>query len=446
MFALEISFQDGVSQPEMIFLRRPQALVGASDYAHVFLEDMKELNYQLRFLRDLGRKFSCRSVGSGEEAQQGKKFEGTYDGSAAIDLGPVRLTVSALDCDLAFKENETPDRAGVRVLRQACSSNPPLFPAVVVRGNTPLVMSFVPDQPIYIGRSKVCALRLDSADISARHARMGYEGGDFWVEDLGSTNGTFINQQQISGRVTVPAGTAINLGREVSILGVTSEDQIVRATAVTNEVMQPSPHVDHRYPVLLAVSEVARPARVVMQPGGTVKIGRDPASDMWLGAPHVSRHHCSVSMTRNGSLSVTDHSTNGTAYDKGILQRGEILEAGNDPTVLDFGGGVTVALCFTADHEKVFATTHGSPHAFHKPKESPRSDTARELAEVVGTLTGMRLPETLDPERRGLRFRDRVVRLYRSLSFVGKVTFLFIPFAVVLMFFLVVGLVVPIFR
>lgn len=446
MFALEISFQDGVSQPEMIFLRRPQALVGASDYAHVFLEDMKDLRYQLRFLRDLGRKFSCRAVAGKDEGQAAKKFEGLYDGFTAVDLGPVKLTVSALDCDLALKENETPDRAGVRVLRQACSAPSPLFPAVVVRGNTPLVMSFVPDQPIYIGRSKVCALRLDSADISARHARMGYEGGEFWIEDLGSTNGTFINQQQISGRVAVPPGTPISLGREISVLGVTSEDQIARATSASSEAFKTAPSIDNRYPVLLAVSEVARPARLIMQPGGTVKIGRDPSSDMWLGAPHVSRHHCSVAMTRNGALSVTDHSTNGTAYDRGILQRGEILEVGAEPTVLDFGGGLTVAICLGAEHEKIFAASHGAVQAFGKTKEPARSDTARELAEVVGTLTGMRLPDSLDPERRNLRFRDRVIRLYRSLSLVGKITLLFIPFAVVLMFFMIIGLVVPIFR
>jgi pSer/pThr/pTyr-binding forkhead associated (FHA) protein len=446
MFALEISFQDGVSQPEMIFLRRPQALVGASDYAHVFLEDMKDLHFQLRYLRELGRKFSCRVVTAKEEGQHARKFEGMYDGSANFDLGPVRLAVTTLDCDLALKENETPDRAGVRVLRQACAFPPPLFPAVVVRGSTPLVMSFIPDQPIYIGRSKVCALRLDSADISARHARMGFEGGEFWVEDLGSTNGTFVNRQQISGRVTVPAGTPINLGREISVLGVTSEDQISRATTVPSEMLKTAPALDNRYPVLLAVSEVARPARLLLQPGGTVKIGRDPSSDMWLGAPHVSRHHCSVSMTKTGGLSVTDHSTNGTAYDKGLLKRGEILEMGSDPTVLDFGGNLTVAVCLNSEHEKVFAASHGSPQAFHKASDTPPTDTARELAEVVGTLTGIRVPGSLDPDRRNLTFRDRVIRLYRSLGVLGKMTLLFIPFAIVLMLFMLVGLIVPIFR
>ena len=50
MFALEISFKDGVSQPETILMRRPQALVGASDYAHVVIEDMKTLDYQLRLV------------------------------------------------------------------------------------------------------------------------------------------------------------------------------------------------------------------------------------------------------------------------------------------------------------------------------------------------------------------------------------------------------------
>lgn len=448
MFALEISFKDGVSKPVMVFERRPQAIVGGTEYAHVFVEDMRSLNFQLRLLRELGRRFRCKSIGARDDAQGAKKFEGVYEGSALVDLGPVKFNITALDSDLLVRDSEPPDRAGVRVLRQACATATPLFPAIVVRGSTPLVMSFVADQPLYIGRSKQCQLRLDSADISARHARMGYENGEFWIEDLGSTNGTFVNQQQISGRVGVPAGLPVVLGREISVFGVTSEDQIAQAVTFASEAYKAAPSVEGHYPVLLAVSEVARPARLLLQPGATVKIGRDPSNEMWLGAPHVSRHHCSVSMTRDGSISVADFSTNGTGYHAGVLKRGEMFELKGEPLVLDFGGNLTVAICFSAEHEGVFTATRGAANSFIKANTPQRSDPARELAEVVGTLTGIRVPDSVgaDPAAHGQNFFGRLVHLFRSLSIFGRMMLVFILVAVPLLAAMVLSLLIPLFR
>ncbi|MBX7145337.1 MAG: FHA domain-containing protein [Oligoflexia bacterium] len=446
MFALEIGFQDGVSRPVMVFERRPQAIVGGTEYAHVFVEDMRALNFQLRLLRELGRRFRCKAVGVRDETQGPKNFEGVYDGTAFIDLGPVKLNVTALDSDLIVRDGEPPDRAGVRVLRQVCATSSPLFPAVVVRGSTPLVVSFVNAQPIYIGRSKQCALRLDAADVSARHARMGYENGEFWIEDLGSTNGTFVNQQQISGRVSVPAGVPIVLGREISIFGVTSEDQIARAASIPSEMYKVPAAVQDTYPVLLAISEVARPARLVIQPGSTIKIGRDPVNDMWLGAPHVSRHHCSVIMTRDGSLSILDQSTNGTAYDGGVMKRGDSIDVPDQPMVLDFGGNITVAVCFNQEQEQAFAASHGAVNTFIKDKQPPRPDPARELAEVVGTLAGLNVGEGRDVGETRRSFVERLVRLYRSLSIFGRVMLLFIAVALPLLAAMVLSLIVPLLR
>ncbi len=368
MFALEITFKDGVSQPEMIFIRRPQAIIGASDYAHVVVEDLKALNTQLRLVRDLGRKFRCKPLGGeGSSIELSSLLEGTYEGEATLDLGPVKIHFTSLDIDLILRESEPPDRAGVRVLRQACAAPPPLFPAVVVGGSNPMVVSFVPDQPIYIGRAKQCALRLDSSDISAKHARLGYEGGEFWIEDLGSTNGTFLNQQQISGRVNIPPGTPIALGREVTVMGITSDDQIERAHHSPSEPPKRDAPA-RKYPVLISVSEVARPARLVLTPGASVTIGRDPSSELWLGAPHVSRRHCKFAMNPSGLITVTDSSTNGTAHDSGVLRKGDSLEIVKDPKVFDFGGGITVGICFDEEQERRYVGVMGAADAF-RPQE-----------------------------------------------------------------------------
>jgi len=446
MYALEITFRDGISQPEMIFIRRPQALIGASDYAHVVVEDMKELNFQLRLVRELGRRFRCKPVAVQENLQIPSMLEGSYEGEAAIDLGKIKFYVTALDFDLLLKENEPPDRAGVRVIRRVCSSAGPLFPAVVVRGNPPMVISFVPDQPIFIGRSKYCALRLDSAEISARHARLGYESGEFWIEDLGSTNGTYVNQQQISGRVNMPPGTPVTLGREVTIVGVVSEDQIEQAVKIQGAVVGRAAVVERKYPVLVSVSEVARPARVVIPPGATLTIGRDPGCDMWLGAPHVSRRHCSVEFSITGSLKVTDSSTNGTAYDGGVLKRGDVLNVGDTPRVLDFGGGVTVAICFNEAQEKEFTAALGSQWAFSKAVPGPPR-LERSTAPSSASLRWVN--PRLNRAERGVaklyvESVGQFLEFYRSLSLSARAFMIFIFLVLAMVVGVLISLLLPV--
>lgn len=50
--------------------------------------------------------------------------------------------------------------------------------------------------------------------ISGRHARLRWDGAQWWVEDLGSTNGTFVNRQPIPAgqEVEVPFGANLQLG------------------------------------------------------------------------------------------------------------------------------------------------------------------------------------------------------------------------------------------
>lgn len=367
MFALEIAFQDGVSQPEMIFIRRPQALIGATEQAHVVVDDMKQLDYQIRLVRDLGRTFRCNLVGGQGGTQVSGISRGFYDNEGQLNTGPVRLTITALDSDLLLREGEPPDRAGVRVLRASAAYSKPIYPAMVVRGQSPMVISFSHESPVYVGRSKQCEVRLESPDISARHARLGFEADQFWIEDLGSTNGTFINEQQISGRVTVPLGASIILGRETSIVGVRNEEELLEATRAAGDLPEMRGGAT-KYPILFSVSGVARPAKIALRVGDTVVLGRDPGSDMWLGAPHVSRRHCSVLVRAANELVVMDHSTNGTGYEDGILRNNDELILKSEPRVLNFGGEVTVSLCFSEAQEKSFIASGGAADTFASGK------------------------------------------------------------------------------
>lgn len=66
-----------------------------------------------------------------------------------------------------------------------------------------------------IGRNPECALILDDDFASGRHARIFHRDGAWFVEDLGSTNGTFVGGERLTGPVRVEAGTTLRIGKTV---------------------------------------------------------------------------------------------------------------------------------------------------------------------------------------------------------------------------------------
>jgi hypothetical protein len=63
-----------------------------------------------------------------------------------------------------------------------------------------------------LGRDVNNAIVLDDDFVSANHAVLTYRGRAWYLEDLGSTNGTFVNGSQIEGLVPVAFGDVIQLG------------------------------------------------------------------------------------------------------------------------------------------------------------------------------------------------------------------------------------------
>lgn len=57
-----------------------------------------------------------------------------------------------------------------------------------------------------LGRQAECDVLLTEGHTSRRHARLVQAEDGYWLEDLGSSNGTFINGNRISGRVKVALG------------------------------------------------------------------------------------------------------------------------------------------------------------------------------------------------------------------------------------------------
>lgn len=68
------------------------------------------------------------------------------------------------------------------------------------------------DLAVTIGRGAECDLQLNDTYLSSRHARLANDDGDLTIEDLGSTNGTYVNQELLSGRLLLERGDIIQVG------------------------------------------------------------------------------------------------------------------------------------------------------------------------------------------------------------------------------------------
>jgi pSer/pThr/pTyr-binding forkhead associated (FHA) protein len=71
------------------------------------------------------------------------------------------------------------------------------------------------DQQITIGRANDATLVLSDDYASSRHARLFPQNGQWVVEDLGSTNGTYLDRQKVTQPTPVPAGVPIRIGKTV---------------------------------------------------------------------------------------------------------------------------------------------------------------------------------------------------------------------------------------
>lgn len=70
-------------------------------------------------------------------------------------------------------------------------------------------------QPVLIGRADDSTLVLTDDYASTRHARLSPRGADWYVEDLGSTNGTYLDRAKVTTAVRVPLGTPVRVGKTV---------------------------------------------------------------------------------------------------------------------------------------------------------------------------------------------------------------------------------------
>src|SRR5688572_19447465 len=85
---------------------------------------------------------------------------------------------------------------------------------VLVDGRGPDSVDLVPPETL-LGRDESCHVTIPDSSVSHRHARIYHSDGEWHVEDLGSTNGTFVNERPLTRAMVLRPGDKVAIGRSV---------------------------------------------------------------------------------------------------------------------------------------------------------------------------------------------------------------------------------------
>lgn len=66
---------------------------------------------------------------------------------------------------------------------------------------------------VLLGRDPACDVCLDDPTVSGQHARLSFHHNQWWLEDLHSTNGTFLNEEPVTTAVVVTGGDELRCGQ-----------------------------------------------------------------------------------------------------------------------------------------------------------------------------------------------------------------------------------------
>lgn len=131
---------------------------------------------------------------------------------AAIRVIRADLRMAAAKGMVAANPSRREVRRAARV-QQPAGTPPSLL--VVTAGSMAGTRIRLGDAPVLIGRADDSTLVLDDDYASTRHARLTRDGDNVVLEDLGSTNGTYLDRTRIVHPTAVPVGAPIRIGRTV---------------------------------------------------------------------------------------------------------------------------------------------------------------------------------------------------------------------------------------
>src|SRR6185436_11306799 len=159
---------------------------------------------------------------------------------------------------------------------------------------------FIVDESAHVGASPENEVRIIAPGVSRRHARIWRENDQFWLEDAGATNGTFLNGGRIQ-REALRHLDVITLGRAVDLIFLqrdTHEPAVATAQRVLN--------------IRIQLTDGEGAGTFVDVPKGELSFGRSDTCNVVLDSRAIGKIHALLQRTGNQVLLQDLQSVNGT--------------------------------------------------------------------------------------------------------------------------------------
>ena len=290
---------------------------------------------------------------------------------------------------------------------------------IILNPDTDHFHEFPIEQPeMVIGREAGVDILIDSASVSRRHARIIFRTDGYYLEDLSSSNGTYLNDSRIDKPALLTPGDHIRLGLSVNLIfeaPVAIKDIVISDTGVEAATSMVDPHerettigeVDllnlyQEPPEFEIIVAGEQPMRFKLtQP--TITIGRQDDNDIVVVSKLISRHHGRLERTPSGYRMIVLPDVTNPMY----FQGRQVVE------ILQFKHGDTLRIGGT-DPGLMVTMIYHDPAAAIQPEireikfgEKSRLQIGRDLDNdvVVDAPTVSRFHAQL--ERTGQRYRIR---------------------------------------
>jgi len=216
---------------------------------------------------------------------------------------------------------------------------------------------------LIIGRDPNVDLSIPSPAVSRRHARLTREGEGYFLEDLGSSNGTFLNDERLLERRLLKSGDRVRLGQAITLTYEAPTD--FQATMVSKAPAMPSKNMQtvlDQDVDLGSIQASAPPKLLVNVAGGDSKtytltsqvltIGRTEGNDIVVPSQIVSSQHARLERVGSGyQLVVMSQARNPVFFEGRPLPGARVLHHGDILRIGSLDPGLMVTMTYQAPSE-----------------------------------------------------------------------------------------------
>jgi pSer/pThr/pTyr-binding forkhead associated (FHA) protein len=181
---------------------------------------------------------------------------------------------------------------------------------IMRRGPTPGAIFELENDKIAIGRGSKNDIVIRDNEVSREHCRLRRVVDEFELEDLSSSNGTFVNGQRVTGTWLLQHGSIVELGDTVTMEYMRSVSRKPTGAITEDRPADAVPEVVYQH--LLMVTMGPEMGRIFRLSSAIVTVGRDLSNDIVIQDPELSRFHMRLRRGANAYAVEDMGSTNGT--------------------------------------------------------------------------------------------------------------------------------------